>query len=194
MGSGKSTVSDGFAERGAVVLDADEIVHDLQRPGQPILIGMVAILGEEILTEEGTLDRKEAGRRMFADEASVGQVNSLIHPLVWSKIREDIILVDADSIVVVDAPLLFETLPDNMKLDASIVVDAPIEVAVERLVRYRAVSEDDARSRIGTQMPRAERLVRADYVITNNGTKDELEPKINAAWGWMHSLFLDSKV
>jgi dephospho-CoA kinase len=188
MGSGKSTVSTEFAARGAVILDADQIVHDLQQPEQPVLLGMVAVLGEEILLESGELDRATAGRHMFADPDKRQAIQRLIHPLVWGAIDTGIEEAKADDIVIVDAPLLLEARPDNLQTKGTIVVDTEVNLAVARLMRYRGFREEDARKRISQQMSREERLSHADYIIHNNGSLEELLQSISGAWQWINTF------
>jgi dephospho-CoA kinase len=184
MGSGKSTVSAILTEKGAVIVDADQIVHDLQRPGQPALLGMAAILGEGILTESGELDRAAAGREMFGDDERKRAVEALFHPLVWGKIRDSISAAKPMDKVILDVPLL-ETKPDDIQIQGTLVVDTETDLAVSRLVQHRGFSEEAARQRIAQQLAREERLAAADYIITNNGSREELLQGVEAAWRWM---------
>lgn len=188
IGSGKSTVSAEFANRGAVILDADQITRDLQEPGQPVLIEMAAILGTQVLTQTGELDRQAAAAIMFADKAKHAAVHEIILPLIWGEIFEGIERAEPDKVVVVDAPLLFETQPDDLSLGGVMVVDTPEDKAVERLMQYRGFSEPDARARIATQLSREERLAKASHVIDNSGSKEQLEIEIDSAWQWMQGV------
>ena len=185
MGSGKSTVAAAFAERNAILLDADQIVRDLQAPNQPILLGMVAILGEEIISDSGELDRAAAAKNMFSDPTLQQAVQELIHPLVWSEIRTNIDAAYPEDIVILDVPLLLETRPPNLHTQGILVVDTEVELAVKRLVQYRGFTEEEAQARIAKQMPREERVAQADHVISNNGSREDLLQATEIAWSWI---------
>lgn len=187
MGSGKSTVSDNFAERGAIILDADKIVTKSQQPGQPVLLGMVAILGEGILTPDGELDRKAAAELIFSDRERKQAIEELIHPHVWGEIHAGIHRAQPDDTVILDVPLLSQTRPGGIPTKGTIVVDTETEIAVQRLMLYRDYSEEEARKRLDQQTSREKILAIADYVITNNGTPEELLPQLDDAWSWTNS-------
>ncbi len=188
MGSGKSTVAGGFAERGAVVLDADQIVKDLQVVGSPVLGEMVELLGEEILDEDGALDRYKTGQIVFHEPDKKAALETMLHPKVWGAIEHGIGSAAVGDVVVLDVPLLLDD-PDKLeelKLRGIVVVDTPIELAVRRLEEHRGVSELVARQRISQQLSREERLSYADYVVVNDDTREVLEGRIEAAWQWMN--------
>ena len=134
IGSGKSTVSALLAERGAVILDADAVARELQRAGQPVLAAMVERFGDEMLTEDGELDRARLAALVFADPAALADLNALVHPAVGVEmVRRIEAARGTDAVVVLDSPLLAEHPRDG--LAATIVVDVPVETAVERLVQ-----------------------------------------------------------
>jgi dephospho-CoA kinase len=187
IGAGKSTVSAALAERGAVVIDADLITRELQEPGQPVLEAMVEHFGAGIVGPDGRLLRQAVADRVFNDPEALKALNAIVHPAVGAEIAERLGReAGGDHVVVLDVPLLVESGRDDMA--ALLVVDADPEVAVGRLVDQRGFDEGDARARIARQASRDERLARADFVIHNDATREELEPQIDAAWKWIEGL------
>jgi dephospho-CoA kinase len=184
IGSGKSTVSAALAARGAVVVDADAIVRELQAPGGVVLSAMVERFGAEILRDDGTLDRQRVADRVFHDPVELEALNAIVHPAVGEEIRRRIEAErGGDRVVVLDVPLLVEK--RGYRTDGTIVVDVDPELAVQRLVRSRGFSEADARARIANQASRDERLAAADFVIPNDGSLEELEDRIEECWRWI---------
>lgn len=183
IGSGKSTVSSLLAERGAVVIDADAIVRELQEPGRPVLAAMVERWGSTILFPDGTLDRKAMARIVFADADELKALEAIVHPALRREIERRIDTHrDTDDVVVLDMALIVEK--DNPYGAAEIiVVDLPHDLAVHRLVGDRGFDEADARQRIDAQVSRDDRLAIADHVIDNSGDLDELERQVDALWG-----------
>ncbi|MEC9034517.1 MAG: dephospho-CoA kinase [Actinomycetota bacterium] len=187
IGSGKSTVSAGLVKRGAVLVDADAIVRDLQKPGKPVFKKMVERWGEKIITNEGELDRQAVADIVFKEAEELAALNEIVHPLVREEIanqREKYIKGNAP--IILDIPLLIESGYEN--LSGIIVVDLHTEEAVERLVKHRGFSREDALNRISSQVDREERLSKADFVIDNNGDLDSLENEIDKAWSWIKGL------
>jgi len=177
VASGKSTVSAILRELGAVVIDADKIARDVVAKGTPGLEAVVAEFGPELLTPEGELDRPAMARLVFNDAAARKRLEAIVHPLVF----EEVVRLEAEApegaVVVHDTPLLVEGGRAD-SFDAVVVVDVPTEVQVERMVRDRAWTEEDARSRIDAQASREDRLAVATYVIDNTGTLDELRAEV----------------
>ncbi len=187
IGSGKSTVSSALAERGAVVIDADGVVRELQAPGGAVLAAMVEHFGDGILTADGSLDRQAVANIVFTDAEQLKALNAIVHPAVGAEIDARIEAQRSlDNIVVLDIPLLVENKPYSP--EGVIVVDTDPEIAVDRLVRYRGFSADDARARMARQATREQRLAEADFVVPNDGTTDELVPHIDACWEWIKGL------
>ena len=187
IGSGKSTVSAGLVKRGAELVDADAIVRDLQKPGKPVFKKMVGRWGEKIITNEGELDRQAVANIVFKEAEELAALNEIVHPLVREEIanqREKYIKGNAPIILAI--PLLIESGYEN--LSGIIVVDLHTEEAVERLVKHRGFSREDALNRISSQVDREERLSKADFVIDNNGDLDSLENEIDKAWSWIKGL------
>jgi dephospho-CoA kinase len=177
IASGKSTVSAILTELGAVVIDADQIAREVVAKGTPGLAQVVAAFGAEVLTPEGEMDRPRVGAIVFADPAKRQLLERIIHPLVRARGQELEEQAPAGAIVVHDIPLLAET-GQAAGFDAVIVVDAPEEVQVERMMRDRGVSEADARARIAAQASREQRLGVATYVIENTGTREDLRRRV----------------
>ncbi len=184
IGSGKSTVSAMLAERGAVVIDADAIVRELQAPGQPVLAAMVERFGPGVVAPDGTLDRQALADIVFADEEALRDLNAIVHPAVGAEMGRRLEAeAGSDHVVVLDIPLLVESGRDDMA--AVIVVDVDPEVAVQRLMAGRNMAETDARARISRQASREERLARADRVLDNSGTIDDLRRQLDELWPWI---------
>ena len=168
IGSGKSTVSAFLAERGAVVVDADAITRQLQAPGQPVLAAIVERFGPEIVSADGTLDRAALAAIVFDDPAALKDLTAIVHPAVGKEIARRLEAErGGDRVVVLDIPLLVES--GRYQVAGLVVVDVDPDVAVERLVRFRGMSEADARARMANQVSRADRLAKADWVIDNSG-------------------------
>lgn len=192
IGSGKSTVSAALAARGAVVVDADAIVRELQEPGTPVLAAMVERFGDDIVRPDGSLDRQAVADRVFGDDEALADLNAIVHPAVGAEIARRLEAEAAtDHVVVLDVPLLVES--GRGDLAGLIVVDTDPEVAVERLVSQRGFTEADARARIARQVSREERRARADVVIDNSGPREALEPQITACWRWLEELRASSR-
>jgi dephospho-CoA kinase len=187
IGSGKSTVAKLLARRGAVVIDADAIVHELQQPGAPLLDALAGRFGRQIITADGALDRAQLATFAFDDADAVKDLNDIVHPAVREEIvRRVAANAGTDNVVVLDIPLITER--DTYAMAALVVVDVPTEIAVERLVTARTMTEDQVRSRMAAQLPRERRLELADRVIDNSGDRDALERQVDDAWAWMHTL------
>jgi dephospho-CoA kinase len=181
VASGKSTVSGLLAELGAVVIDADQLAREVVERGTPGLAQVVEEFGEALLTPDGDLDRPAMGRLVFGDEEKRKRLEAIVHPLVFERYAEIEGSAPADAIVVHDIPLLAESGRADT-FDEVIVVDAPTELQVERMVRDRGWTEDEARSRIAAQATREQRLAVATIVIENSGTLDELRARVCEVW------------
>jgi len=187
IGSGKSTVDGLLEEKGAVVLDADAMVKELQQPGMPVFDAMVERFGARIVAADGTLDRAAVAAVVFNDEQALKDLNAIVHPAVGEQINRRLTeLAETDEIVVLDIPLLVEGNREGYA--GVIVVDTDPEVALQRLVERRGFSEEDARARMANQASREERLARADVVIRNVGTLDDLRAEVDRAWEWIEGL------
>lgn len=190
IGSGKSAVSAMLAGHGAVVLDADRIARAVVEPGGPAYEAVVRRFGEGVVGEDGSIDRGVLAAVVFADPAARADLEALVHPAVGQVIAAQLAeQADTEHVVVLDVPLLVEAGGRRRyPVDGLLVVDAPEDVVLERLVRLRGMTEEDARARIGAQASRDDRLRVADFVILNTGTMDELAEMVERAWRWIESL------
>ncbi len=187
IGSGKSTVSAALVARGAVLVDADAIVHDLQRPGTVVFAEMVDRFGKGIVAADGTLDRPAVAEIVFGDDKALADLGMIVHPRVHQEIERRVAeQADGDNVVVLDIPLLDRS--GWPGLVGTIVVDLDPEVAVQRLVEHRGFDEEDASARISNQASRTERLELADHVVDNSGTPEDLETAVDACWKWIEGL------
>jgi dephospho-CoA kinase len=188
IGSGKSTVSALLAAKGAVVVDADAVVHELQRPGTAVFEAMVDRFGNGIVAADGSLDRSAVADIVFNDPDALADLNGIVHPAVGAEIvRRMDELSTTDTVVVLDVPLMVES-ARGYPVAGLIVVDVDPDVAVRRLVEKRGMREDDARARIARQASREERRARADVIIENSGSLDDLAAQVDRAWRWIEAL------
>ncbi|MDQ1445668.1 MAG: dephospho-CoA kinase [Acidimicrobiaceae bacterium] len=180
IGSGKSTVSAALAERGAVIIDADVIHRQNMAPGGRV--------HDAVLARFGTVDRPTLAGIVFNDANALADLNALTHPAVGAVIAERLAEEAAtDHVVVLDIPLLVES-RSAYPLAGVIVVDAPTEVALQRLVDQRGMALEDARSRVAAQASREDRLAQADFVIDNSGSMEQLAAEVDRCWTWINSL------
>lgn len=187
IGAGKSAVSAMLAERGAIIIDADAVVRELQAPGQPLLKELAEAFGDSIIAVDGSLDRGALAQIAFNDKEALTRLNKIVHPAVGKEMDRRLNEQrDTDNIVVLDIPLLAEN--PRKGLSGVIVVDVPVEIAVSRLVEYRNMSEEDARARIANQASREKRLALADRVIDNSGDLETLAQLVDEVWEWAHTL------
>lgn len=189
IGSGKSTVSALLAERGAVIVDADAIVREIQAPGGLAYEGIVRHFGPGIVAADGSIDRQALAAVVFADAAARAELQRLTHPYVGQVIADRLAAESAgDRVVVLDVPLLAERGKEAYPVAGVIVVDCPTDIAVRRLVEQRGLPEAEARARIAAQASRQERLAVADFVIDNSGTMQDLANEVEQVWRWIASL------
>ena len=187
IGSGKSTVSGLLQARGAVIIDADAIVREVQQPGSPVLAELAQKFGSDVLAEDGSLDRQAVVNIVFTDPDALKSLNAIVHPAVGREMNQRMIAQRAsNNVVVLDIPLLTENPREG--LQGRIVVDIPVELQVQRLTSFRGFDEADARARISRQATRQERLDQADFVVDNSGGLEDLIPQIDLLWAWLVSL------
>ncbi|HET8621395.1 MAG TPA: dephospho-CoA kinase [Acidimicrobiales bacterium] len=188
IGSGKSTVSAMLAAKGAVVVDADAVTREVQQPGTPVFAAMVERFGPGIVAPDGTLDRAAVAGIVFTDPDALAALNDIVHPAVGARIAERMTeLAATGEIVVLDVPLMVES-KRGYPVAALVVVDVDPEVAVRRLVEGRGMREDDVRARMSRQATREERLARADRVVDNSGSVDDLARQVDDLWEWIATL------
>jgi len=176
IGSGKSWVSARLASHGAVVFDADLLAREVVAGGSPGFEQVVARFGPQVVGRDGRLDRQALGRRVFADAADLADLNAIVHPLLIEQAE-----LAGVPMVVYDVPLLVENGLAN-SYDVVVVVDAPVEVQLSRLVGDRGMSRADALARIAQQSTRDVRLAAADEVLDNGGSLDELADQVDLLW------------
>ncbi len=187
IGSGKSTVSGLLQARGAVIIDADAIVREVQQPGSPVLAELAQKFGSDVLAEDGSLDRQAVANIVFTDPDALKSLNAIVHPAVGREMNQRMIAQRAsNNVVILDIPLLTENPREG--LQGRIVVDIPVELQVQRLTSFRGFDEADARARISRQATRQERLDKADFVVDNSGGLEDLIPQIDLLWAWLASL------
>ncbi|WP_129309709.1 dephospho-CoA kinase [Streptomyces sp. L2] len=181
IGAGKSEVSRLLVEHGAVLIDADRIAREVVAPGTPGLAAVVEAFGTDVLTADGSLDRPRLGSIVFADPGRLAVLNSIVHPLVGARSGELESAAAEDAVVVHDVPLLTENGLAPL-YDVVVVVDASPETQLDRLVRLRGMTEDDARARMAAQATREQRLRIADIVIDNDVPLDALHKRVGEVW------------
>lgn len=194
IGSGKSAVSRLLAAHGAVVVDADLVARDVVQPGTPGLQRVVEVFGEQVLAEDGSLDRPALGARVFADPEALARLNAIVHPLIGTRTAEllEQARVSGADVVVHDVPLLAENGLAPM-YDAVVVVAADPQTQLERLVRLRGMAEQEARQRIAAQAPLADKLAVATHVVHNDGPLEDLAPQIRRVWEQLTALAADRR-
>ena len=186
IGSGKSSVADLLAERGAALIDADQVARDVVAPGGPAYQPLIDRFGTGIVAPDGTIDRKALAAVAFADEETRLELNAMTHPAIgMSMLAARDALRDTDKIVILAIPLLTAAHRDTVGLDVVVVVDCPTDVALERLVSQRGFERADAEARIRSQISREERLQEADYVVDNSGDRAALEGEVAKLWDWL---------
>lgn len=183
VAAGKSKVTELFREWGATIIDADRIVRDLQRPGTPVFARIVARFGDQIVGDDGELDRGALRRLVLEDSSERFELEQIVHPAVASR-RDELIRAAAtrgDAIVVVDIPLLFEA-DDPSRYDAVVLVDAPAAIRRERLIRHRGLDPAEADLLMASQLPSGPKRVAARHVIDNDADLDTLVRRAREVW------------
>ncbi|MCW2132970.1 dephospho-CoA kinase [Arthrobacter sp. VKM Ac-2550] len=181
IAAGKSLVARRLRERGALLIDADVLAREVVEPGTPGLQAVVAAFGEKILTDDGGLDRPALGAAVFGDHAKREQLNAIIHPLVRARSAQLVAEAEPERIIAQDIPLLVET-GQGSRFHLVVVVDAPEEVRIRRMVSDRGMAEADARARIAVQATHAERLAAADVVLENVESPEALLARVDRLW------------
>ena len=185
IGTGKSTVSRYLTTKGYKIIDADRIAREVVEPGQPALKALVEEFGPEILLEDGSLNRRELARLAFASPEGKAALDRITHGAIFARIEELQLQYAAElektagAVIFLDVPLLFETGFDR-KADLVWVVDVPDEIRVQRVVLRDGLTEEEIWARIKNQMSREEKISRADVVLDNSGTPEELYAQVDA--------------
>ncbi len=186
IGSGKSAVADLLVERGAVLIDADQVARDVVAPGGPAYQPLIDRFGPGIVAADGSIDRQALAAVAFADEESRLALNAITHPAIGlAMIAARDALADTDDIVILAIPLLTAAHRETVRLDEVVVVDCPVEVALQRLLSQRGFDRADAEARIRSQISREERRREADYVVDNSGDRAALRAEVDRLWDWL---------
>lgn len=182
IGSGKSTVARMLAQRGAVIVDADQVAREVVEPGQPALAEIATRFGARLIRADGGLDRAGLAALVFADSAELADLDAIMHPRIAQRVAERFAQAQAEGaqVVVYDMPLLVEN-GLTRDVDMVVVVSAPVAVRVDRLAA-RGVGRADARARMAHQATDAQREAVADIVLDNGGTPEQLEAQVDRAW------------
>jgi len=189
IGAGKSTVAELLVAHGAALVDADRIARQVVEPGAPAYRPLIDRFGTGILDGEGRIDRPALAALVFGDADRLADLNAIIHPAIGvAMIEGKDAYAGTDRIVVMDIPLLKPFHRDLLSLDAVVVVDVPPELALERLVAQRGMSEEDALARQAAQPTRAERLEGADFVVDNSDGTDRLAAEVERVWSALQLL------
>lgn len=188
IGSGKSSVAALLEKKGALILDADLISREVVAPGSEGLSQIVGHFGEEILLCDGALDRKKLGKLVFSDPVQKSELEKILHPLIrqhylsqLARLQKEIaqgLHKQAVAIVYV-VPLLFESGYKYPEIKKTIVVSAPEQTCLERVMKRDSCSRDLARRKLSSQLSMKEKVKRADYVISNSGTEKELQAEVD---------------
>ncbi|MGF3055052.1 dephospho-CoA kinase [Microbacterium sp. YY-01] len=184
IASGKTTIARRFAELGAVVVDADRIVRTVQAPGSDVLHAIAAAFGNDVITDEGALDRAALAERVFGRPEALARLNAIVHPAVQAEAQRqfnEAFARDPDAVVVYDVPLLAETRARG-EWDAVIVAHAPQHVRLQRLIRLRGMAADAAQQRIASQTSDDARLALADYVVDTSGELSATLTQADEVW------------
>jgi dephospho-CoA kinase len=183
IASGKSAVASLLAKKGATIIDADELSRDAVTPGSPALESIVARWGSHVLSEDGTLDRAALRKTVFNNRSELDALNEIVHPEVMRLRAAEVeaARMRGDRVIVAVIPLLFEgNLADEF--DFIVLVDAPRDVRLERIVRDRGLEEAEAMDMIASQMPAELKRARANWVIENSGSMEDLENEVDRLW------------
>lgn len=185
IGSGKSSAAEIFLELGAGVVDTDAIAHELTRPGGTALTAISRQFGAEYLAADGGLDRPRMRRLVFSDPASKKRLEAILHPQIRAE-SEARIAAAREPYVIIAVPLLLETGAYSERVDRVLVMDCAEEQQVARTVQRSAISADEVRAIMAAQLPRSERLARADDVLHNDADMAALRCQVE----FLHGKYL----
>ncbi len=180
IGSGKSTVARMFAELGVPIVDADQVAREVVEPGSEGLKAVVAAFGEEVLDADGRLDRARLGARVFEDEAARKRLEGILHPRIGARSMERLMALarEGHPYAIYEAALLVENGSHRM-MGALIVVSADEATQIDRVRARDGLDEDAARARIASQLPLADKVAVADYVVENDGSLEETRARVS---------------
>jgi dephospho-CoA kinase len=187
IGSGKTAVTDILTRLGAIVIDADVLAREVVAPGTEGLAEIVAAFGPDVLDGQGGLDRPAMARAVFGDAEARRRLESIVHPRVRRRAAQIEASCDPHAVVVHAIPLLVETGQAD-RFDQVVVIDVPVDVQRERLLRDRGMSPDEASARIAAQSTRRQRLAVADHVIDNSGTFTDMEQRVREVYARLRGM------
>ncbi len=187
--SGKSTVAAMFGRLGAVIIDADRVAHELQAPGQPLFEAIMSAFGREVVGNDGRIDRRTLGARVFADPELRARLEAITHPAIIAECEERIRqgASSGATVCLLDAALLIES-GRQSRFDAIILVEASEVVQLDRLMARMGLPREEAMQRIRSQMPWAEKRRHADFVIRNDGSHEDTGRQVAAVWEQLRGL------
>ena len=181
IGAGKSTVAQALAERGAIVIDADQVAREVVEPETPTLLQLAETFGDEILDVDGSLNRAKLGELVFGNPDQVELLNSIVHPAVRERTQQYFAAAGERDVLVYDVPLLIEAkLP--YAFDLVVIAMAPESVRLDRLVNIRGMAPAEAQSRIDSQATDDQRREIADVLIDTGGTMEHTYEQVDALW------------
>lgn len=181
IATGKSTVLEYLARRGAYIIDADKLAHQSMAPDGPAYPAVVAEFGQAILDADGSINRKALGKIVFTNADLLNKLEQIVHPAVFNMTLK-LVETSPSSVIVLEAVKLLEAGPMFSQCDEVWVVTARPEVQLRRLMETRGMDEATARQRMGMQSPQAAKINQADRVIDNSGTLEELYAQLDAIW------------
>ena len=184
IAAGKSTIAARLAEHGAVIVDADALVREIQAPGSPALDRIADAFGSDVIRADGSLDRGALGAIVFGDDAAVARLNGIIHPAVLALSQARFAqarAADPNAVIIYDVPLLAEARASD-PWDLVVVAHAPADIRAARMIEQRGMTPDAVAARIAAQVSDEERLALADVVIDTTGTLDQTLVQADALW------------
>ncbi|GLX67028.1 dephospho-CoA kinase [Paenibacillus glycanilyticus] len=184
IATGKSTVAAMLVERGALLVDADQVAREVVMPGEPALEAVASLFGQAVIHTDGTLDRKALGGIVFNNSELLAQLESILHPAIRGRMQLRIRQYEEQhprQLVVADIPLLYETGQEGL-YDGVMVVYVPQQLQLERLMERNGLQEQEAQRRIGLQMDIEQKRSRADWVIDNSGSLETTRRQVDDFW------------
>lgn len=181
---GKSTVARLLVERGAKLVDADQVAREVVLPGQPALAQIAAAFGPHMIAQDGTLNRAALGQLVFNEPDKLRQLENILHPAIRTRMQEQIevyLQQNAQQMIIADIPLLFETGQANL-YDATLVVYCPRNIQLERLMQRNQMSEEEANRRINLQLDIEKKRHLADYIIDNQNSLEHTVAQVDQFW------------
>jgi dephospho-CoA kinase len=195
IGAGKSEVTKRFAALGARIIDADAIAREVVEPGTSGLAAVIEEFGDGVRASDGSLDREAVAAIVFGDDEARARLNAIVHPLIGDRVFAKLAEYEAedpDGILINDVPLIAESGVAE-RYQVIVVVDAPVETQLDRLVRLRGMTREAAQARIDVQASREQRLALATHVIVNDGDIESLQTQIEQVWAALKAAATSSK-